>query len=185
MKGLTPPSPFPKRPLVWGSPPPAGAGRGNSVIAPPGSALPGAASGTGDLNQAITSISFAFNYNDNSINVPFPGGSLFVSQPFITAVGIISITLSTSMVNGGTGVLAAYVAKNIGSKISASQNSNIYVEHVVNAGLGHSMRSGMAFSDDVAPRFGSGEQLAVYIADNASGGNLVAGVVTVRYFQDT
>lgn len=156
------------------------------IASPGGGALPeGAIAGGPAMNQAVTSVSFAFNYNDNSINQPFPSAFLVASLPFITPVGIISIVLSTSILNGGNSVLAVFVAKNVGNILSVTQNGNVYVEHVVNTTLGHSMRTGMAFSDDVSPRFGSGEKLSVYVSDNQSGGNLVAGVVTVRYFSAT
>lgn len=189
MKGLATNSPFPQRPLIWASPPPAGAGRGNSAIAPPGSALPEAPTVGGvDILQAITSVSFGFSYNDGSVTAAFPTATKIAFTKFVTPVGIISVTLSTSLKNATTdGVLGVFVAKDVGSTISLTQNGNAYVEHLVEAGLGHSMRSGMAFSDDIAPRFGSNEQMAIYLCSAGTGAaaNRASGVVTVRYFQAT
>lgn len=189
MKGLVKKSPFPQRPLVWASPPSRGVGTPSSVIAPPGGALPEAGVATvTTIGQAMTSASFAFSYNNGSITAAFPSATRVARLPFITPVGIISVALSTSLVNASSnGVLSVFVAKDVGATLSASQNGNIYVDHLVEAGLSHSMRSGMAFSDDIAPRFGSNEAMAVYIssAGTGSSANRASGVITIRYFNET
>jgi hypothetical protein len=136
----------------------------------------------------MTSASFSFSYNNGSVTDAFPSAHRISSLPFQTPVGIISVELATSLLNASSnGVLAVFVAKDVGATISASQNGNIYVSHLVEAGLSHSMRSGMAFSDDISPRFGSGEALAVYLsaAGTGSAANRASGIITVRYFNQT
>lgn len=181
MKGLSRP-PFPQRPLVWGSPP-------KKERAVPGT--PGSLAGDGsmsDLWQAITSTSIAFSYSSGSITTAFPSAIRVASFPFSVPVGVISVTLSSSLKNASSdGILAVFVAKDVGSLLSSTQSSYIFVEHLVEAGLAHSMRSGMAFADDIAPRFGSNESMAVYIASAGAGSsaNRASGIVTIRSFQET
>lgn len=190
MRGLVKKSPFPQRPLVWASPPPRGAGVPSSVIAPPGGPLSEEinASQTTAIRQAMTSASFAFSYNTGTITAAFPSATRVSRLPFITPIGLISVELATSLLNASSdGILAVFIAKDVGTSLSASQNGDIYVSHLVEAGLSHSMRSGMAFSDDISPRFGSGEALAVYLsaAGTGSAADRASGVITVRYFNET
>jgi hypothetical protein len=58
------------------------------------------------------------------------------------------------------------------------------VEHVCEQGLGHSFRSGVGFADDIAPQFGSNEQIAIYVVSSGTGaaGSVSTSIVTLRYF---
>jgi len=58
------------------------------------------------------------------------------------------------------------------------------VEHVCEQGLGHSFRSGVGFADDIAPKFGSNEQIAIYVVSSGTGaaGSASTSIVTLRYF---
>lgn len=133
----------------------------------------------------ISTVSFGFNYNDGSINTAFPSAVRVATQSFGNVVGISSVTLSTSIVNATTdGVVGVFVMRDNTPIANVLSSTDIYVEHFVNAGLGHSMRSGTAYADDTAPKFNTGEKLALYISSAGTGfaGNLIVAMVTIRYF---
>lgn len=179
---------YDRRPLVWAAPPAVSksAPGGDSVIAPPENARREDVSGLSrDIRVALSSQTFSFNYTNGAINTAFPSATRVAFFTFAVPVGVASVVLSTSIVNATTdGVMGVYVARNVGPVLDLSETSDIYVDHLVNQGLSHSMRSGMAFSDDVAPKFGSGEGLGIYISSAGTGfaNNRAVSIATVRYF---
>lgn len=177
---------------MWGAPPPGGPGvpNGDSVI-PPIPVAPGdtsALGGTG-LNQALTPVTFEFNYlAAATLNKVFPLFTRMATQSFSLPVALCNIDLSTSMANlNATAICSIIVAKDQGPTLNVNGNTTVYVCHIVTAGSSHSMRSGVSFADDVAPRLGSSEQVALYASSVPQGGggsdNYLTAVCTIRYFQ--
>jgi hypothetical protein len=111
-----------------------------------------------------------------------------MSQTFVTAIGLVAVELSTSIINASSdGVIGIFVCKDQGNIIDVSQATQLLVSHLVEQGLSHSMRSGTTFADDVAPKFGTAEKIAVYAcaAGTNSGNDVFTALVTIRYFQLT
>lgn len=187
-----PHQPFRKSPLLWGAPPTGDDAEdiASSVIAPP--PIPaGGGSGNGgivSLSGMVSAFTFAYNNLAGSINTAFPLAIRVAAFGFTTAVGLISVVLSSSIKNATTdGVCGLFIAKDIGATLNLSQQTDVYVDHIVTAGLSHSMRSGTVFADDVALKLGSNEKVALYASSAGTGfaGSLLTGIVTVRYFSLT
>lgn len=175
---------YDRRPLIWGSPPAANAA-GGSIIAPPASAREESADGkVRDINIALSSLTFSAIYAGAAAGT-FPSFTRIASMQFAVPVGVASVVLSTSLVNAtADGILAVVVAKNVGTTLDVANSSDVYVDHLVEQGLSHSMRSGMVFSDDVAPKFGSNEGFGIYVASAGTGfaNNRAVAMATIRYF---
>lgn len=180
------PKTFKKRPLVWGAPPTSDDAGDGSVITPPplGQQYLGEGAKLGP-EGSISSAAFTYNNLLGTLSSVFPVATLVLSQAFTLPVGIVGITLSTSLKNATTdGVIAVVVARANGATIDFSKNTDLYVEHLVTAGLTHSMRSGSVYADDVALKIASGEKVGLYVssAGTGSGSNLISAIVNIRYF---
>jgi len=137
------------------------------------------------LAESVATIVFAVDYNDGSINVAFPTGNRVVAQAFQIPIAVVSVTLSTSLINAvPDAVLAVWVGRDVGAQAGLNGSNDVYVVHMVNQGLSHSMVSGVAYDEQIAPYFGSGQQMAIYISSSGTGfaNNRAVAAVTVRYF---
>lgn len=180
--------PFPKRPLIWGAPPTGNDPEdvASSVIAPPAAAGNGvpAVAGLGTLSAALAPVTVAVNYTTGTINTAFPNGVRVATQSFVTPIGLVSVDLSTTGVNTSDAVMAIIIAKDIGANIDIQNSTVVYSVHLIAAGATMSQRTGLSFADEVAPRIGSGEKVAIYISSSGTGfaTNVATAVLTLRYF---
>jgi len=176
---------FPKLPLIWGAPPTGPDAAGDSVIAPP--AAPGGAivNAPGSLAGSISSVAFGFNYLGGAINTAFPTANRVANQGFVTAVGIVSAELSSGLYNAcSDGIICVAICKDVGAIINLLTNTNIYVVHFCPALSAHAFRSGQTFADDIAPNFGSGAKMALYVSSAGTNfaTNMISCVANLRYF---
>jgi len=136
------------------------------------------------VGQVLSNISFGINVNDGSINTAFPSMVLVASQSFDFQVALVSVSLCSSIVNATTdGVVGAFVARNTVATLNVNGATDMYVEHLVNQGLGHSYRSGTVFDDSVAPVYAAGQSVGLYMCSAGTGfaNNRMVATVTLRY----
>jgi hypothetical protein len=101
------------------------------------------------------------------------------------AIGLLSASLSTSIVNATSDTpYIIIVACDVGPNMNVLAGVDALVEHVCEQGLGHSFRSGVGFADDIAPKYGSGVNIAIYVVSSGTGaaGSVSTSIVTLRYF---
>ena len=81
--------------------------------------------------------------------------------------------------------MAVFVARDIGPILSVQASADIFVEHFCEAGLGASFRSGVAFADDVCPKIGANQGVAIYAISSGSGQatNVFSAIATIKFFQ--
>lgn len=159
------PAAFQRAPLVYASP-------------------PRPLTGDNTLSQVLSNISFAFSGTGAVAGSGFPVAVLVASQVFDFQVAIISVSLASSIVNATSdAVAAAFVAKNNAATMNAQGATDLYIEHIVNAGLGHSFRSGTVFDDTIAPIYAAGQSIGLFLSSSGTGvaSNKIAGTVTIRY----
>lgn len=173
--------PWPRFGLNWGTEPsPAGLDLGDPASPSSSAAQPGLMP-----VLSITNIAFGVRYNTGTINTAYPIAVRVASQGFVVPIGLLSASLSSSMVNATSdSTLAVLIARDVGPQISLSGSSDILVIHFCEQGLSHSMRSGVGFADDLAPKYGSGQNIALYICAYGTGyaNNLVSVEAILRYF---
>lgn len=182
MRNLPTAGPFPRRPLVWGSPPtPEDAG--GSAIAPPAAAPVGGANGR---TTSLAAITWSYLYNDGSLSGDaFPSAVRVATQGFGVEVGLVSIEMAITGLNASSdGILGAFIAKNIGSSISVMSNTNVLLSYVIVAGLSDASRPAVVLSNDVAPKLSSKQELALYVcaAGTGAANDILAVTITTRYF---
>lgn len=174
--------PFPQTPLVWGAPP--GVGDEPSIIAPAPLTppTPGAIS---SLSAALTAATFGINYLGGAITTAFPNAVRVATLTFSSPVGIVSVALSSSMSNvTADGICGVFICKDVGAIVNMTMSTIEFASHLVVANAAHSQRSGVTFADDVAPKFGSNERMAMYVSSAGTGAasNFIVALATVRYF---
>lgn len=128
----------------------------------------------------LSSISFAFR-GTGVIGTGLTGLALQASIGFAQPVIIIGVTLACSIVNADTAEAAAVVVhKDVGPIISLVSGFDFFSEHIVEQGLSHSIRTGVSFSENIAPAFGTSDRMAIY-AFMADAANAFTAMVSIRY----
>jgi len=173
-------STFPQNGLVWGTEPsPAGLDLGDP-------ASPGSSVLQPDTPYILSIVPIEFSIRDvGTVNSAYPAGTRVATQGFVVPIGLLSATLSTSMVNATTdSTMAVIVARDVGATISLAGSSDILLVHFCEQGLSHSMRSGVGFADDIAPKYGSNDKIAIYVVSSGTGfaNNRTSASVILRYF---
>jgi len=157
--------PFPQRGLRWGTEP--------------------TSQQSGSPGQANAIIPVTFGARVVGAAGTYPIANRVATQSFTMAIGLLSASLSTSIVNATSDTpYAIIVARDVGPNMNILAGVDALVEHVCEQGLGHSFRSGVGFADDIAPKFGSNEQIAIYVVSSGTGaaGSASTSIVTLRYF---
>lgn len=136
------------------------------------------------LASANLSVS-GFTIRATGVKGAYPKAVLITAFAFNQPVAIINVTMASSIVNTAAGDVAIVVVhKNTGATLGLDQGSDFLMEHVVEQGLSHSQRSGTSFLDNIAPTFGTNEQIGLY-AVMAAAGCAFTAMVTLRYLVTT
>lgn len=172
---------FPGRPLTWGTeptPPPAApstaAPANGSNLTIPAAVLP---------VRSVVSVSFGARVTGAAGTYPI--ANRIATQGFTTAIGLLTASLSTSVVNATTDTpMLIVIARDVGANLNVLAGNDILVTHAVEQGLSHSMRSGVGFADDIAPKYGSGQNIGIYLVSSGTGvaGNAATAVAVLRYY---
>jgi len=160
-----PHQPFPQRGLRWGTEPTSQQ-----------SGSPGQANGIMPVTFGARVVGAAGTY---------PIANRVATQSFTMAIGLLSASLSTSIVNATSDTpYIIIISRDVGANLNVLSGVDMLVEHVCEQGLGHSFRSGVGFADDIAPKYGSGVNIAIYVVSSGTGvaGSVSTSIVTLRYF---
>lgn len=180
-RGNLPYPTFPRNGLVWGTDPGAAAG----APAPATSDATPSATPAPMVRPVRSIVSISFGGRVSGLAGTYPIANRVATQNFTTAIGLLTASLSSSMVNATTDTpMIAIIARDVGANLNVLNGSDIMVAHVVEEGLAHSMRSGVGFADDIAPKFGSGQNIALYLVSSGTGAasNFATAIAVLRYF---
>jgi len=160
-----PHQPFPQRGLRWGTEP--------------------TSQQSGSPGQANAIIPVSFGARVVGAAGTYPIANRVATQSFTMAIGLLSASLSTSIVNATSDTpYIIIISRDVGANLNVLSGVDMLVEHVCEQGLGHSFRSGVGFADDIAPKYGSGVNIAIYVVSSGTGvaGSVSTSIVTLRYF---
>jgi hypothetical protein len=141
--------------------------------------------GAGPLPLANSIIPITFGARVSGASGTYPNANRVAVQSFTTAIGLLSASLSTSIINvTSDSPYVIVVSRDVGANLNVNNSTDMLVEHVCEQTLGHSFRSGVGFADDIAPKYGSGEKIGIYVCSSGTGvaGNVATMIVTLRYF---
>jgi len=162
------PSPHTSQPFLWGAEPQDTFGSPNYSSA---------------NFSPVGSVSLALSVNGAGITVGvFPIAQRIASIVFAQNSGLLSVDTTVAIANQTAGnVMGILVAQDVGAKISLAQSSNIY--DMIIAPIGnYSKRSGVAFSEDIAPLIKSGTNVALYaFCADANAASLISVGAVIRY----
>ena len=173
---------YPRNPLTWGTAPTPSAA---SAAAAPvnGSAAPSASDNLVKRVKSVVAISFGARVIGAAGT--YPVANRIATQGFTTAIGLLVASLSTSMVNATTDTpMVVILARDVGPNLNVLAGSDTLVTHLVETGLSHSMVSGVGFADDIAPKYGSNQNIGLYLVSSGTGvaGNNATAIAVLRYY---
>ncbi len=147
-------SPFTRQPIRWGAPPP---NIGAKAIPPDANASDGASSFV-----ILNSLGFSRRVT-GLVGGPFPKLARVSSIGFKQPIALINISLACSISNtSATDVAMVAIHKDVGAVMSVDLGDNFLADHIVEQGLAHSIRTGTSFMDNIAPGFGTSDEIAIY-----------------------
>ncbi|MDE2102588.1 MAG: hypothetical protein KGL39_35400 [Patescibacteria group bacterium] len=175
---------FPSLPISWGTEPtPASSSPAGLPAGVASTPLP---SDSGYANRPVISVvSISFGARATGVNGLYPIATRVATQGFTTPIGLLTASLASSIVNASTDTpVLIILARDVGASLNVLTGSDVLVAHVCEQGLGHSMRSGAAFADDIAPKYGANQNIALYVCQSGTNaaGSASTAVAVLRYF---